>query len=127
MLIILCAILCAACISCKSGNAPEESSESSSLPEESSTPAPEESTPEPESEVEPEEHEHVFLAQWDKNDLYHWHTCDICGADNDITKHEMEIIVVNKEPTADAPGEGVYVCIVCGAVEMKEIPVLGIE
>ena len=127
MLIILCALLCAACISCKGENVPEKSPESSSIPEESSAPVAEESTPAPESEGEPEEHEHVFLAQWDKNDLYHWHNCEICGADNDITKHEMELIVVNKEPAADAPGEGIYACAVCGALETGEIPVLGIE
>lgn len=131
VLIILCALLCVACVSCKSNDAPKESSapaaESSTPVEESSTPAAEEFTP-PESEDAGETvgpHEHEFTPEWQKNDIYHWHSCTLCEVDNDVAKHDMEIIVTNKEPTADAPGEGIFACRVCGAVKEGEIPPLG--
>ena len=124
VLIILCALLCAVCVACKGDSAPEESS---TPPAESSTPTIiESSTPEI-PEENPEPHEHVFAPEWDKNDIYHWHNCTLCDADNDVEKHDTEVIFVNKEPTADAPGEGILACKVCGAIKEGEIPPLGNE
>ena len=126
ILMILCVVLCAACVSCKGNEAPDESS---APPAESSTPAIEgSSTPEGEdSEETPAPHEHDFAPEYNKNDLYHWNSCTVCDADNNVEKHDWEIVAVNKEPTADASGEGFFACKVCGAIMEGEIPPLEIE
>ena len=125
VLIILCALLCVACASCKGDGTPAESS---TPPAESSTPdIIESSTPAEEPEETPEPHEHIFAPEWDKDDTYHWHNCTLCDEYNDVEKHDTEVIFVNKEPTADAPGEGIFACKVCGAVKEGEIPPLGNE
>lgn len=97
---------------------------------------------------------HYFSDEWTMNESEHWYACERCGARDFVGKHIPDrgaatntdpikctvcgyIIapalcshfwgewVHKKQETCEEAGEWERTCILCGAVEKKEIPALG--
>ena len=142
ILTALCLAVCLASVSCNSEKGdgetspestptvsePVETPESDAGEESGDGDEGDESEESEESESVIESHLPVYGHHWEKNEELHWHGCTICGFEKtDVAEHEWNVVVVNKEPSADEPGEGVLVCKICGAAKNGEIPPLGSE
>ena len=79
------------------------------------------------SEVTVSKKGHNFSDKWNSDDNYHWKTCLVCGAIDDLTKqlhiwNDGEIVLM---PTETEKGRIKYTCIGCGKTQEKEIKALG--
>ena len=79
------------------------------------------------SEVTVSKKGHNFSDKWNSDDNYHWKTCLVCGAIDDLTKqlhiwNDGEIVLM---PTETEKGCIKYTCIGCGKTQEKEIKALG--
>ena len=79
------------------------------------------------SEVTVPKKGHNFSDKWNSDDNYHWKTCLVCGAIDDLTKqlhiwNDGEIVLM---PTETEKGRIKYTCIGCGKTQEKEIKALG--
>lgn len=56
--------------------------------------------------------DHDFGSTWKFDDTYHYHQCE-CGEKADVSKHSLEFVSVETEPTNDTPGTALERCTVC--------------
>lgn len=71
------------------------------------------------------EHEHSFGAEWESDEVNHWHSCS-CGEKADIAAHTSGEWIVDKEATETEDGSRHTECTVCGrTLENEAIPKTG--
>ena len=67
------------------------------------------------------EHIHTYGAEWEHDDVYHWHVCTDCGEIADKATHTYTWTETVK-PTSRKQGERVGVCSVCGYQTTQTVP-----
>ncbi len=64
----------------------------------------------------------VHRLTWvDSDPDQHWQACDVCRWTGNMTDHDWDEGVVTLEPTAEAEGNRLYTCSVCGATRSEPI------
>ncbi len=75
-------------------------------------------------------HTHNWSSEWKSDDSYHWHECTETGCTisnnaekNGYAEHTWDEGEVTKEATETEAGEMTFICTVCQATKIEEIPV----
>ena len=88
---------------------------------------------------------HKYGSSYKSDDIYHWHTCLICGQKGEthvheyssscdtvcdlcgnirLVKHKWDSGVVTKEATCTSEGQRKYTCTSCGQAKLEKIPMI---
>ncbi len=70
-----------------------------------------------------EEHKHTYSVEWSQNTTHHWRECTgkDCTEISSEAAHVWNDGEVTTMPSADANGEKIFTCLVCGAT--KGVPI----
>lgn len=67
------------------------------------------------------EHTHVWSANYEYDDTWHWKVCTKCGEEGTKANHIWDGGIVTKEPDEDTGGVKTYTCTVCSKTRTESI------